>query len=811
MSDASAKCDLPWISESKPNLSCSTDLRDYVVYETSLQLIHRMTLSKVVPSVSHCPTGIELTVFGSGFSMESDFRYSCSFGGHTEYGKLISSSAISCACPLRDIQGVFELRTRILDLFSDNFLNFTKQTSPVIFKVFPNFTSVFTRSMLQIRGNNLDLLQGRCSFSCSEIQNSKLQTITSTAMACSTPVFSVGCIGSIAITDQLEYVYFKSEFKALNFFETLQIWPVRAFEDTSFEVTIKGHQQMPTGCYCFLGKGRVILVDEGSDNLRCAVPSLKSGNYSLSIGIDGNLISKSFLIEVLPRPSVISMFPSKIPSHHNVLIKLVVQGITIVTNMACQIGGLQGEVSHDPFGCTSPRLEAGFHELTLKSSDNVIMHQSSNIIHVVETECKFSPTVAKLQKLINITVFGFFVNFTSMCHSRNFDFSELICSLPTPTVGYNDLRISHSCMARICLFDDIEILKIEPRFLLSGPLLQLVKLNSRSFYCLEKITLRVSGNEYVCIVSQETAVCNVSNLDAGAWTLEVSVGNITIWSSPYTIYQPPQLFSHIGFLHFEDNPQEIRLIGESIFPNLNLKATLQWNSGRRDQQEVEILTSTLVVCHVSPRRSIIETEGLNGGSIMNCSKFSFEVFYPLLSKSTFILYAATLEICPSPSLHEIVPNHGYIGSGAKITMLGTHFYSSSLTCKFGSIANVAAHLQTSTMVLCAISKIIKLDNLAVDLCLTSDTNSLCQKFAIYEPPVLTSIYPSSGPIYGGIIVTLAVSVYPLPLKYHYSVKFGNKTTDYFNTSSRTLFARVPQTLSLNIQIEICTIFQHEVC
>ena len=309
---------------------------------------------------------------------------SCRFGTTVVNAKLLSGGKISCVTPPSNLimKVNVEVSFNMYD-FSSSGMQYEYTEKMSVLRISPEFGSLDSTAEIQVEGmhflNNTEL---HCRFGENVVAavfvNSALvlcktppildQLLPDNGFAVSVGVTSSGPYDMSSFTDDnIFYTYF-------NQVNVISMNPESTFVGSQSTVSVYGDFFVETSLLsCYFGVHRVYASYVSSTEIKCDVPALSNGTYSVTISLNGLISGKStseLNLNVYPSPVIASIYPDRylVDRKTNVLVKghnfrRINDGLEAKCHFGPNIESKANIISDAEIACEAPLVEeASVHE-----------------------------------------------------------------------------------------------------------------------------------------------------------------------------------------------------------------------------------------------------------------------------------------------------------------------------------------------------------------------------------------------------------------------------------------------------------------
>jgi hypothetical protein len=775
-------------------------------------LIHQLpAITNIIPSVSPCSSkGTIIKAIGKGF-LNSQF-VTCRFGERAVSGRYVSSTEVECRRPImKPGTYVVEVSNNAVD-FSTNQIFHEVLSELEIFDVYPKEAALSGGVSVTVIGLGFHSSLG---LSCSFGDTLTIATVTGNdKLTCLTPIRSKGATFPFKLCDQAMLCVETVSFSFVEQNRSSELIPSSRILITNFSSTVVsdcgdaeiflvgGNFRYSKQLVCYFSfaqiSAKVTAEWFSSHIIRCKIPKLQAGPYSLHIENELEHSSSALDVLVVSCPVISEIFPSWGEINGGTLITVLGKHF-LPTDVYCRFGNRHVK-AQDFFGpstirCLSPpsdkagpvQFTVSFHEAAVTSSVIHFQYTDPLSIHFV------SPKVVGQYYPITLVIHGTGFNLfarktltcvigssTSLTVKMDEMFSYLTCHFDKLTeAGVHPLRILGHGNVLLLKPDAVHVVprplisNVNPNWVLNSEIGKNVIVDGALFVNTEYLSCFFGDTiQQAFFLSSTQVQCFVPDVAPGV--IRVRISNDGKHSSEssfiFHLLHPISIISVIPGRGWAGTTITIR--GKGFFDG--------------------------VFCGFSTAHSVATVLNRNE---LECTvpQLSWLLQVPVVP---IYLFFDGVMLLPEVSHHfefvqldveRVFPKMGSARGGTLVTFrLRTATAAEVIGCRFGKSVTVASRLSSNSLneVTCYSPKAQKTGLMPLSLSMNgTDFAPIGYFFSYVEDPKVFSIYPDSGSWRGGTVVTVFGSNFQEDMRL--GCKFGDRFAIGSRISSSLFFCSTP--------------------
>ena len=736
---------------------------------------NQISLRSFSPKSSHSIGGTHITLEGDNFLNSSDLK--CSFGGIVVQAVFYSASKLGCAAPAGLIgKSSITASNNGVDFSNPSYYQFEYYRLPNVKSIKPKQGIPSKYSVLSVFGSGfLDDIDLSCSFG--NITGIPARYISSTELTCVVPQI-MSFVGGIAVEVSINNYDYTNDgvlFELINEPQIHKIWPSNGPVDGGTKVTVSGFNFLRRlGISCYFGTVKVLGLFISPGIAECEAPRFQSPEQVMfSVSVAGETaFSNSVTYNYLPSVVISLLTPQRWADTWTG--SILVNGKGFYVEEGCPWTCLFGEmvtlgefISAESLVCELPagKKKQTHFSLHYPCSQNRV--NTSIILNTVEALVLLSlwpsssPTTASIPLIVeaanifieeryiclfdDIRMDGFILNTTHItCESPEGGMPRIV----TFSIAYADVPAeSASGGVLFAFYQPPEVIMIHPAVSQSSNSGELISItgngfrNSRYLKC--KFGDIVDDARWS---SSQHIKCRIPLQRPGIYAVEVS-NNAADFSSNNTMHEVlPEMEIYTVFPRKAALPGgvEIKVTGIGFHDSLKLNCTFGETFSVAtiiNERELNCLSPARQWATMQPFKICNDAE--------RCVETGLFEFFDSVNLSESV---DKLQISIANTSSNIVSDCG----DADIFLSGYIFPNTLLECSFISTmvsVRVNAEWFSPHMISCRIPR-LQTGSYSLFVAFGNAESSNMVGLTVIACPVINEIWPSSGDISGGTLITV---------------------------------------------------------
>eukprot|EP01097_Dermamoeba_algensis_P001333 TRINITY_DN1508_c0_g1_i1.p1 TRINITY_DN1508_c0_g1~~TRINITY_DN1508_c0_g1_i1.p1 ORF type:complete len:1256 (-),score=270.64 TRINITY_DN1508_c0_g1_i1:251-4018(-) len=753
-------------------------------------------LTRVTPSTGPQNGGIPVTVYGRNFTVTTDTRPQCDFGGNLVVATTVArdGSFVVCTMPIVNKVGCLALRVTNDGSAFSNPLEFivTPQsptaTQPAINNIQPNSAPITGGVTVTIRGRGFSRSPFlSCLFSGIAMTRATIvyQLGTSGIITCPVPSITPPAQvppTNISLRISNDGQFFSPPIPFSFYVPSPVVYSVSApntgaFTSGGARFDLRGINFVGINLTCHFNNATVpAYLDDlsGYTHVFCFAPALPVGQYTLGFSNDGVNIgagTNTVTINSLPVPAITQLYPRIGNTTSGTEVTVIGRNLVLSPNFRCIINGVNvpgyrlGWYLESPLLCTVPPStvfgRVPFYVTNDINNPGLRNSESYFFTYLVPAPSVLTatPRLAVVNRIFsfNITGSNFFNSSSLRCYFNRSN-GEAVSSVPATYVNTTFVRctfppISTAGIYSLYVSNDGLVQSSSPvlvQFLaLPVPVLSRLLPASVPTYTSSRVT--VIGNDFTA-----SALCRTINTQFGS--SPITSPAFSVINSTHVVCNTPnlnaptnlslyvtndgQFFSNALTLVFFTPPIQLQSITPTSAEQVG--GTVLYITGDNFQP----IASLLCVWSLGTFQQNFTATYINSTTV-TCTSPAF----PVIGNATLrILGGGGLLSSPLsfmvttvlPRVARYGPNTSPLEGGIFVYFYGDRFFNITPTCRFGSVGNVPATFISSTRMMCTSPAVRNPVNVTVELSNDGVSFYPCCPFAFlsnwgntnpFEPPL----------------------------------------------------------------------------